>query len=312
MNCLITGGAGFIGSHLIDSLLEYGYSIVCVDDLSLGKMENIYHHFDNHKFMFAQVDILDDNFENIFKENKFDIVFHMAANSDIAMGCNNPDVDFNKTFMTTYKVLMNMKKYKINNIIFASSSAIYGDTKKLLNEESGPLTPISHYGAAKLSSEAFISSFAENYNQTAWIVRFPNVVGGRATHGVVHDLIKKLNINKNELEILGNGEQTKPYLYVKDLIEAIFFISEKSNSRINIFNVGVESRAKVKEIVEIIIDELKVSPKIRYTGSDRGWVGDVPEFRYDLSKIQKLGWKANYSSTEAIRKAVREIASENK
>ena len=310
MNILITGGAGFIGSHLCDYLYKEKHNLIIVDNLSLGTKDNIKHLIGKERFEFIKGDILDDNILNsIFKKYSFDIIFHMAANSDIAQSFENPNIDKDNTFMTTYKLLEKMKQYKVKKIVFASTSAIYGDTSDLLNENYGPLKPVSHYGASKLASEAFISSFVENYNMQAWIVRFPNVVGERATHGVIYDFIKKLRKNPDELEVLGNGEQYKPYLYVKDLVEAILFVWKNSNDKLNVFNLGVNSRTKVKDIANMVIEEMGLNSQIKYTGGDRGWIGDVPEFNYDLTKIHELGWKAKNNSDEAVRKAIKYILS---
>lgn len=303
---LVTGGAGFIGSHLCDALIKDN-EITVVDNLSLGRMNNIEHLLDHKNFKFIKADLLSDSLDGIFAEGVFDSVIHLAANSDIAVSHDNPNVDKDHTFMTTYRVLEMMKKYKTKEIIFSSTSAIYGDTADLLHEGYGPLKPVSHYGAGKLASEAFISSFVENYGFQAWIVRFPNVVGERATHGVIFDFIKKLNKNNNELEVLGDGEQYKPYLYVKDLVEAILFVWKNSSEKLNIYNLGVNSRTKVKDIAALVIEEMKLDATIKYTGGHRGWVGDVPEFNYDLTKINQLGWKADNTSNEAVRKAIQYI-----
>ena len=308
MKILITGGAGFIGSHLCDYLLKEDNEIIVLDNLSLGRKSNIAHLQTNLNFKFIQGDILDEELlDKLFKDSNFDIVFHMAANSDIAQSFHNPDVDKDNTFMTTYNLLNMMKKYDVKKIIFASTSAIYGDTSDVLHENYGPLKPVSHYGAAKLASESFISSFVGNYGLQAWIVRFPNVVGERATHGVIFDFIQKLRKDNMRLEVLGNGEQFKPYLYVKDLVEAILFVWKNTNEKLNVYNLGVDSRTKVKDIAQMVIKEMALNAKIEYTGGERGWVGDVPEFNYDLSKINNLGWRANNTSNEAVRKAIQYI-----
>lgn len=307
-NILITGGAGFIGSHLADALLAEGNRVVVYDNLSLGRLSNLDEAMKNQNFSFIKGDIMDrQDFFKIFEENNFDTVFHMAANSDIAKSHKNPDVDFNNTLSTTYNVLLAMKEYNITEIVFASTSAIYGEAEIAVNEDFGPLFPISHYGASKLASEAYISSFCENYGFKAWITRFPNVVGERATHGAIYDFINKLRKNPAELEVLGNGEQVKPYLYVKDLVEAILLVWKSTNNKINYFNLGVESRTKVKEIAQMVIEEMGLNAKIKYTGGERGWVGDVPRFSYCLDKIHRLGWKAKVSSNEAVRKSIRYI-----
>jgi len=307
-NILITGGAGFIGSHLCDYLHNEKNNIVVLDNLSLGRENNIEHLINKDNFTFVEGDILDTELLNdLFSKNNFDIIFHMAANSDIAQSYHNPNVDKDNTFMTTYVLLEMMKQHNVKKIVFASTSAIYGDTSDVLHENYGPLKPVSHYGASKLASESFISSFVENYDLQAWIVRFPNVVGERATHGVIYDFIKKLRKDSTTLEVLGDGEQYKPYLYVKDLVEAILFVWKNSDDKLNIYNLGVNSRTKVKDIARMVIEEMNLTAKIEYTGGDRGWVGDVPTFNYDLTKVNTFGWTAKHTSDEAVRKSIQYI-----
>lgn len=313
MNILITGGAGFIGSHLADRLLEENNQVVIYDNLSLGKIENIDHTIKDPNCIFIEGDILDkEKLYFVFKQNRFDAVFHFAANSDIEKSSKNPDIDFNNTFKTTYNILNMMREFNVKKIVFASSSAIYGKTTEKISEDYAPLFPISHYGAAKLASEAFISSFAENYGIQCWITRFPNVTGERATHGVIFDFINKLKKNPKELTVLGNGEQNKPYLYVGELIDAILFIFKNSNEKINYFNIGTSSRTKVKDIAKTVINAMNLSAKINYTGGETGWIGDVKEFSYDLSKINNLGWKSKMTSDEAIQKSIQYILENNK
>jgi UDP-glucose 4-epimerase len=305
MKILITGGAGFIGSHLCDTLITEGHSLVVVDNLVLGREENIAHLYPNPNFKFIKGDLLDRDFLGIvFLESQFDIVFHMAANSDIQKGGADPMVDYELTFMTTFNVLQCMKKYQVKQLVFASTSAIYGETSDLLTENYGPLLPVSNYGAGKLASEAYISAFSSTYGIQTWITRFPNVVGERFTHGVIYDFIYKLEKNPNELQVLGNGEQIKPYVYVKDLVSGIIFVWKNSKDRFNVYNLGVDSRTKVKEIAQMVIDAMGLNAKITYTGGDRGWIGDVPEFKYDLSKIHALGWQAKNTSNEAVHIAI--------
>ena len=308
MNILVTGGAGFIGSHLIDALLLEGHNVIAYDNLLRGRSSNLANAMQNPNFKFLKGDLLDKEFLfKAFETNSFETVFHMAANSDIASSHINPDVDFKNTLQSTYNILLGMKEFGVKNIVFASTSAIYGDTRVKVDENFGPLFPISHYGASKLASEAYISSFCENYKLKAWITRFPNVVGERATHGAIYDFIQKLKNNPNELEVLGNGSQTKPYLYVKDLIEAILLVWKQTNEQINYFNLGVESRTSVKEIAEMVIEAMRSNAKIKYTGGNKGWIGDVPQFSYDLEKIHKLGWEAKSTSNEAVRKSIQYI-----
>lgn len=305
MNILVTGGAGFIGSHLDDALIARGHQLTIVDNLVLGRKENIEHLTSNPNFCFIEADLLDmPKMREIFAEGKFDMVYHLAANSDIQKGGKDPMVDYNLTFNTTFNVLQFLKEFEIKKFFFASTSAIYGETYDVLNEDYGPLKPVSNYGAGKLASEAFISAFSSTYGIQTWITRFPNVVGERFTHGVIYDFIKKLRNNPEELEVLGNGEQCKPYVYVKDLVEAILYVIDHASEKYNVYMIGSDSRTKVKEIAAMVIEEMGLNAKIRYTGGDRGWVGDVPEFRYDLTKINKLGWTAPHNSNESVRLAI--------
>lgn len=306
MNILITGGAGFIGSHLCDRLLQENNNITVVDNLILGKKENIEHLIKHPQFKFIEEDILNTSaMDEIFSSNKFDMVYHLAANSDIQKGGLDPTTDYNLTFNTTFKLLMLMKKHDIKKFFFASTSAIFGEATGYINEDFGPLQPVSNYGAGKLASEAFISAFSSTYNIQTWIARFPNVVGERFTHGVIFDFIKKLINTPEELIVLGNGKQCKPYIYVKDLVDGIQFIINNADDRLNVYNIGPDTRTTVTEIATITIEEMGLNATITYTGGDRGWVGDVPEFKYDLTKINNLGWKAPRTSNDAIRLAIR-------
>ena len=305
MKILVTGGAGFIGSHLCDVLIADGHNVTVVDNRVVGKVENIEHLINNQNFRFLREDLNNGHaMDMIFMDGEFDMVYHLAANSDIQKGGKDPMVDYQLTFNTTFNVLQMMKKYEVKKFFFASTSAIYGETYDVLNEDYGPLKPVSNYGAGKLASEAFISAFASTYHIQTWITRFPNVVGERFTHGVIYDFIHKLQKNPNELEVLGNGEQCKPYVYVKDLVAGIQFVINNSNEPYNVYMLGSDTRTKVKEIAAMVIEEMGLNASIRYTGGDRGWVGDVPEFRYDLTKVNNLGWKASYDSNGAVRKAI--------
>ncbi len=305
MNILVTGGAGFIGSHLDDALISRGHQLTIVDNLVLGRKENIVHLMGNPNFRFIEADLLDmTKMREVFAEGKFDMVYHLAANSDIQKGGKDPMVDYQLTFNTTFNVLQLMKEFGIKKFFFASTSAIYGETYDVLNEDYGPLKPVSNYGAGKLASEAFISAFSSTYGIQTWITRFPNVVGERFTHGVIYDFIKKLRNNPEELEVLGNGEQCKPYVYVKDLVEGILYVIDHATDKYNVYMLGSDTRTKVKEIAAMVIEEMALDAKIRYTGGDRGWVGDVPEFRYDLTKVNSLGWVAPHNSNDSVRLAI--------
>lgn len=308
MKLLVTGGAGFIGSHLCDALIGAGHEVVAIDNLSLGRECNLAQLDGNAGFSFVHGDLLDKPLLNdMVRGAGFDCVFHMAANSDIARSHASPSIDLDNTFLTSFRVLEAMREVGIKKIVFASTSAIYGEADGAIGEDHGPLEPISHYGAAKLASEAFISSYGENYGIQSWIMRFPNVVGPRGTHGAVYDFVQKLRQTPNQLVVLGDGTQEKPYLNVADLVAAILLVWRSTNERMNIFNVGAPTRSTVADIARIVVEEGPGPAEIAYTGGNRGWIGDVPKFAYDIAKITALGWKPSMSSDEAIRVAARAI-----
>jgi UDP-glucose 4-epimerase len=317
MKCLVTGAAGFIGSHLVDALLARGATVIGVDNLKLGKREYLKTALANPRFKFFEADV--NNLSvcgKIISEQSQStpvvIAWHMAANSDIRAGVTDPDVDFNDTFLTTYNLLKLMRQYKIPRLAFASTSAIYGDLKKKLTEDIGPLFPISNYGAMKLASEAAISAAAESFLERAWIFRFPNVVGSRATHGAIFDFIHKLKKTPDELEVLGDGTQEKPYFHVADLIDAMLFITDKAKDKLNFFNIGAsDSVTTVRYLAETTARCAQPSAKIRYSGGKRGWIGDVPKVDYSVEKLKKLGWSPRLTSNQAVDRAVAEIVAEH-
>jgi len=307
MKCFITGGAGFIGSHIVDRLLDEKHEVTVFDDMSSGKEEFIVDHFDNPNFTFIKEDLI--NKTRVEKEIKdHDVVFHIAANPDVRSGADNPSIA-EKDIQTTYNLLDAMRNQNINKIVFSSSSVIYGETPAIpLPENYGPLLPISVYGAAKLASEGLISSFAHTFNMQAWIYRFANVVGIRGTHGVIVDFINKLRKNPNELEILGDGKQRKPYLYVTECVDGMMHGFNHSDQEINVFNLGVNSITDVTRIGELVTKELDLeNATFSYTGGKRGWKGDVPHFQFDINKIKNLGWQPKLSSDEAVTKAIQDL-----
>ena len=310
MNILVAGGAGFIGSHLCDALLSKNNTVIVADKLIMGS-KNIEHLSQNTNFKFYEMELANqDNVDKLFKDNKIDIVYHMAANSDIRKSANDTSIDFNDTLLTTRVLLESMRKNNVKNIFFASTSAVYGEMPDIvLNEETGGLKPVSYYGGAKLASEALISSYVSMCDMNAVIFRFPNVIGPRLTHGVVYDFVKKLRNNPKELEILGNGTQCKPYIYVTDLVNAIVKLTEQFEPGVDVFNISVMSEGtSVTHIAEIVVDVLGLSDvEFKYTGGDRGWKGDVPRFKYDISKVLATGWKPEYTSDEAVRKAAQSL-----
>lgn len=306
MRALITGGAGFIGSHLCDALIARGDTVICVDDLSRGKEENIFHLKNLDSFIFYQEDISSIRaLQKIFEKEGVEYVFHLVANSDIQESAKNPEVEFCNTYSTTFNVLQCMKEYHVKRLFFASTSAVYGDKRGMILDEDAGLSPVSYYGAAKLGSEALISAYSYMNDMETLIFRFPNVIGPRLTHGVIYDFINKLKENPAELEILGDGQQTKPYIYVLDLIQAIVGMMDTGKTGISLYNIGVESATSVTKIADILCREMGLeNVKYRYTGGESGWKGDVPRFQYCLDKIHRTGWRAEYNSDEAVRMAI--------
>lgn len=308
MKVLVTGGAGFIGSSMVDKLLNEGYSVVVYDNLILGKREFLAPYANNPNFIFVEADLL--NMPRLKEVMQgVDLVIHLAANSDISYGAKYTDVDLNNGTIATYNVLEAMRNCGVKQIIFASSSAVYGETNGTFNipEDYGPLLPISLYGASKLACEGLISAFSHNFGIKAWIYRFANIVGINGTHGAIVDFIAKLRKDNTKLEILGDGKQAKPYLHVSDCIDGMIYGYRHSCDEVNFFNLGVEGASSVTRIAEIVREEMSLYPtEFIYTGGKRGWIGDVPQVRFNINKLTGLGWSARYSSDEAVRLAVRE------
>jgi UDP-glucose 4-epimerase len=316
--CLVTGAAGFIGSHLVDRLLERGHAVMGVDNLKLGRRSNLGSAFGNPRFQFHQADVNDlpamrALLTSASKSEPIGTVWHLAANSDIRAGVADPEVDLRDTFMSTFNVLRLMREFGIPRIAFASTSAVYGDFPGLLVENVGPLFPISNYGAMKLASEAIISAALESYLKQVWIFRFPNVVGSRSTHGAIFDFVHKLRKNPAELEVLGDGTQEKPYFHVADLVEAMLFITDHARDRLNYFNIGTaDSITTVRYLAEAVVREMSPGARIKYGTGNKGWVGDVPKFQYSIEKLKKLGWSPRLTSNQAVDRAVAEVVAEVK
>ncbi len=305
MKAFVTGGAGFIGSNLVDALLESGYKVTVYDNLSLGTEDRIKHHLYNKDFTFIKADLLD--FNKLLSSIKdHDIIFHLAANSDISNN-SRTDIDIKQGTLATYNVLEAMRLNNVKKIVFSSTSAVYGEPKIMPTPENyGPLQPISLYGSSKLACEGLLAAFSHNFDFQIWIFRFANIIGKRGTHGVLVDFIRKLRNNAKELEILGDGKQKKSYLEVRECVEGIFFALEKSREQLNVFNLGCNSSTQVDTIANIVVEEMGLKDvKFRYTGGARGWKGDVPLMSLDVSKINKLGWQAKLRSDEAVRVAVK-------
>ncbi len=303
MKVLVTGGAGFIGSHLTDLLIDNGHDVTVIDNLSAGREEYI-----NPKAAFINGDLKDKNFvlENV---KGFDMVYHLAANPDVRLGEENKEVHIQENILVTHNILEAMRLNGLGKIAFTSTSAVYGLATKLPTpEDYGPLIPISLYGASKLGAEALIYAYSE-FGIQSWVFRLANMIGPRSGHGIIPDFFKKLDKNPEELEVLGDGNQTKSYLYVTDCVEAMAFGVENSNEKINLFNIGSPDTITVKEIAKLVIEKKSPGAKIHYTGGSQGWKGDVPKFLLDITKIRNLGWKPKLNSRESVTKTIEELIS---
>jgi UDP-glucose 4-epimerase len=309
MRVLVTGGAGFIGSHLCDALVQRGDEVFCVDNLSLGREENIAHLRHGPGFRFVELDVLDrSGMDALLAGAGCEAVFHLAANSDIRRGSEDRQVDLQATFYSTLAVLEAMLRHGVGRIFFASTSAIFGDTREVLDEDFGPLRPVSFYGAAKLAAEAYLSVFVHHFALRAAVLRFPNVVGPRSTHGAVHDFIGRLREDPSRLVVLGDGSQTKPYLYVGDLVRAMLLVFDRAGCPLDVYHVAGEGQTSAGQIARIVVEEMGLDAiPIEYTGGPVGWLGDVPSFQYDTARIRRLGFAHRYDSTAAVRLAVRKI-----
>ena len=309
MHILVTGAAGFIGSHLCDRLLSRGHQVVGIDNLHLGQIRNIEHLAGNSAFRFEQLDCLDKvGLERLFAVAGFEAVFHLAANSDIAAGNADPSLDLKLNELTTTAVLEAMHLHGVRRLFFSSTSAVFGEHEKPLAEDDGPLRPISFYGASKLAAEAFISVYSFTLGIKSIVFRFPNVVGERSTHGAIYDFIDRLRKNKSVLNVLGDGRQTKPYLYVADLIDAIEVAWAQSETALAVYNAAGEGATTVKEIAEVVVAQFGAAgTEIVYAGGARGWPGDVPRFSYNTAKLRGLGWAPKRDSGAAVRLTVERI-----
>jgi UDP-glucose 4-epimerase len=306
LRIFVTGGAGFIGSALVDRLAAGGASVTAYDNLSLGRREHLAGAMATGRCALVEADLLDPAALAAAIAGH-DAVFHLAANSDISLGREETNRDLRQGTLATFNVLDAMRAAGIREVVLASTSAIYGEaTPQPTREDAGPLLPISLYGASKLACEALVSAFAHNFGMRGWIFRFANVVGARATHGAVYDFIRKLRSDPRELEVLGDGLQAKPYLFVDDCVDGMLFGWKHARDEVNVFNLAVDGATSVAEIADLVRAEMGLpTARIAFTGGARGWPGDVSQVRLDPSRLAALGWRARRSSTDAVRAGVR-------
>jgi UDP-glucose 4-epimerase len=311
MKIIIFGGAGFIGSYLVEHFLglQSTKKLTVYDNFSSGNHWHLSNVKDDKRLDIVEADISE--LGNFKYRESFDLVIMLAANPDIAKASTVPDIDFHEGTVLMNNVLEFMRINSISRLIYASGSGVYGDVGDLICDENyGPMLPISTYGASKLSCEALISSYTHMFGLVASCFRFGNAVGGRQTHGVAYDFIRRLKINSHELEILGDGQQSKPYVYIEDIVSAIDVVLKNQKTKFEAYNVAPTDSLTVTEIAQIVIQEMgldNTNVRLIYTGGDRGWKGDVPVVRLNSEKIILIGWKCNNMSRDAVKFSVQNM-----
>ena len=312
---LITGVAGMIGSNLLKEYINKNFLIIGIDNLTLGDKKFISQYLKKKNFFFFKYNlenkINENKITNILEKNYLQEAWLLAANSDIKNGTKNPNIDLNNTFLATFNTLNLIRKFLKNDtkILFSSSSAIYGDVKSKMIVENTINKPISNYGAMKLASEAYLSAYSKANGSNVLIFRFPNVIGHNLTHGLLFDMKKKILSSKKYIEVLGNGNQQKPYSHVSEIIRCMIYLKKKRYSdKINYFNIGTNDKGiRVKEIVKLLKNKFKSKKKIIYQKNKIGWIGDIPRYQYSTKKLKKTGFQFKLSSRDAINKTVKNI-----
>ncbi|MCC6033939.1 MAG: SDR family NAD(P)-dependent oxidoreductase [Desulfurococcaceae archaeon] len=307
MSIVVTGGAGFIGSHLVDKLVELGFSVKVLDNLSSGSLENIKHLLARKNIEFIHIDIK--NYEELKKAlRNVETIFHFAANPEVRVSTINPEVHFKENIVATFNVLEASRTSEVREIVFASSSSVYGEADNIPVPEEAPVKPVSVYGASKASCENLLHAYSVLYGLKTLVLRYANIVGPRLRHGIIYDLLIKLTRNRSELEVLGDGEQIRSYLHVRDAINATLIAWKYIKERYMVLNIGNKDWISVKDVVNIVLREtglrgIKVIYKPILHGI--GWLGDVKRIALDVKRIESLGWKPTMSSENAVADTVR-------
>ncbi len=299
---VITGGAGFVGSHLADRLVTDN-DVTVVDDYSNGDPSFVPSEATVH-----EGDLTDPAVVGEAITPEVDAVFHFAAAKTV--NTDRPRAQFEDNLTMTYNVLERIEEVGVDRLVFTSSSTVYGEAPRPTPEDFAPLEPISPYGAGKLAEEGLISTYAHSHGIQSWVFRFANIVGKRLHGAVIPDFIDKLQENPDRLVILGDGRQEKSYMHVSSCIDAMVHVVQEADDDLNIFNLGTRTTTSVDTIADIVSDELGLDPTYEHTGGDRGWTGDVPRMRLSIEKLAALGWEPPQSSDDAVRQAARELISE--
>ncbi len=300
MNIIVTGGAGFIGSHLVEQLTNDGHAVTVVDNFSSGKRRWL-----PEACTVVEGDLTCQSTVDNVIDDSYDLVFHLASRS--AVNDENPREQFRANTQMTYALVDAALKADIPEFAFTSSSTVYGEAPRPTPEDYAPLEPISAYGASKLACESILSTAAHSHGLTVYNYRFANIVGPRLRGAVIPDFIQKLQRNPEELTILGNGRQEKSYMYIEDCIDAMLHIREHATGPVATYNLGARTTTSVNRIADIVADELGLKPEYKHTGGDRGWTGDVPKMRLSIEKLAGLGWEPGHSSDQAVRQATKDL-----
>jgi len=309
MKILVTGGAGFIGSHLVDRLATEGHQIRVIDNLSSGRLENLAHRRD--------VEVVIGDLKNPQDAQKavhgVDAVFHFAANPEVRVSTTNPDIHFNENVVATFNLLEAMRKNDVTQLVFASSSSVYGEPPQIPVDEEAPLRPVSVYGASKAACEHLIHAYAKLYGFRAVALRYANVVGPRLRHGVIWDFINKLRKNPHELEILGDGKQDRSYIYIDDAVEATLLAWKKTNDAYAAYNVAAADWITVDEVADLVIEAMgltNVKKTYKPVLHGVGWPGDVKKIALKIDKIKGLGFRPIMNSRDAVRATAKSLLRE--
>jgi UDP-glucose 4-epimerase len=300
MRAFVTGGAGFIGSNLVDRLLADGHTVVAYDNLSTGHDAFLDRARSSPRFTLVRGDTLE--LQGLTKAMVgADVVFHLAANADVRFGVEHPRKDLEQNTIATFNVLEAMRANSVRRIAFASTGSIYGEAPVIPTPEDAPFpVQTSLYGASKLAGEGLIQAHSEGFGVQSWIFRFVSILGERYTHGHVFDFYRSLSEDPSRLRVLGNGRQRKSYLYVQDCIDAIFLAMERATDRVNVLNLGTDEYCEVNDSIKWITAHLGVTPALEYSGGDRGWIGDNPFIFLATARIRALGWKPKLTIREGV------------
>ncbi len=307
MSSVVTGGAGFIGSHLVDALVDRGEQVLVIDNLATGTLSNLQGHLDCGAIEFVRADLLEEGWQERFRDMQR--VYHLAADPDVRESAQDPLSPMQNNLVATFRVLEAMRVHHVPELVFTSTSTVYGDAIQLPTpEEYAPLEPISVYGATKLASEALISSYVHTFGIRARVYRFANIIGERSNHGVIWDFLQKLRKDPSTLEILGDGRQIKSYLEVHACVAAMLYAADTADRPYNVLNIGSEDWIDVKNIAEIVVEQMGLRDvTFRFTGGERGWVGDVPRMLLSVDKMKSLGWRSPISSRESVVRTVQAL-----